>query len=253
MSDKETYFYSSEGANKESIKTAIEWLLEKTENAAYIAALTNNILLQGYVKEILGDDVVKYLIKNGSVSYGDILITLVTRRKKIFDGGGKPMLVIYPNREYLDELDSISNISSLMVVPWIMDDVSEWVKIRGAIDIRLNYMHQPSSNLNPVVAEALKDITSLVNVHTGVIHPLDKATVVHAFRKLRKAGESYHRLEVKSWLVQNGWRNDYAEEVADIAERIQQGRRVRGGRDPFKRNIVKTWRARAKVVSENVD
>jgi hypothetical protein len=97
-----------------------------------------------------------------------------------------------------------------------------------------------------VVVEALKSLTHAVNLTTGLGHPSDKLAAIQMFKALKKVRENFVPDEVRAWAVRNGWRADHARALGDLAQKIQNGRTVRGGNRPFWRdNIIEIWRESA--------
>ena len=93
-----------------------------------------------------------------------------------------------------------------------------WVLTHDAQPINGEIESQPRSLIeNDVVVVALKTLTAIVNVSTGLSQPSDRETAVQIFSKLRDAGEYYQPYEVKAWLIRNGWKATYAQEVADLS------------------------------------
>jgi hypothetical protein len=255
MSPKETYYIDSEGPAKSAVEEAISWLLRNTKEIGYIAVMGYGTL-QGYIKEVLGDRAIKSLTrKNGQIRIKGKTLTLVTERRKIYNARGEPIVAFYPNKKFLDEVDSISNVSALLVVPWLKKDIEGWVRTYNASKLNKS-PKKPLSLLidNRVVVEALKGLSAIVNKATGLSDPRDRDTAVQTFTKLRDAGEFYDPGSVKSWLVRHGgWKAPLAEEVAEVAQEVLEGRRLRKGREMYKKNIIDIWRKEAKKNKDKGD
>lgn len=167
---------------------------------------------------------------------------MITQKRKIWSGNGRPILAFYPSSKFLDVLDSIPDVSALCVVPWMKPEVEPWMITHNAQSVN-GEKSQPIKTIeNGVVVEALKTLTALANVSTGISHPSDRETVVQIFIKLRDAGECYNPEEVKNWLIRNGWKATDAQEVADISQKILERKPLRRGKNKFRRGIVNRWR-----------
>ena len=134
MSEKNSYFIRTEGPDHDAVKKAFTWLLKNSKAKAFLAiAVIGN--LTGVIGEVLGERIVKVLGKEGRVVISGIEIILVTKRKIIYDGENSPLLAFYPSSKYLDELDSIRNVSAMLVVPSAMKDIELWIEARNASEL----------------------------------------------------------------------------------------------------------------------
>lgn len=100
---------------------------------------------------------------------------------------------------------------------------------------------------DPVVEAALKTLTRSVNLSTGLGHPSDRDSAIWLFRKLKQAKITYNPMEIKGWLVRHGWMAEYANDVKEVAEKIQHGKRLRTHSkvEPWVKHIVDLWREEA--------
>ncbi len=94
----------------------------------------------------------------------------------------------------LKQIDGLLGVEAIIVVPWTPNDTAEWQRVWNPqiIDNELpegvpaSTQDAPAHEaLSPVVIEGLKLLSSLVNVSTGISHPLDKPRAVALFRALR--------------------------------------------------------------------
>lgn len=100
---------------------------------------------------------------------------------------------------------------------------------------------------NTVVAEALRLLTSRVNVARGLTHPNDKAAAVKLLRLLISAGEQFEPEELKVWASRHGWSQRGANQLYAVASALVDGRTVRTNRlGGWKPDIVETLRERAR-------
>ncbi|MDP1539160.1 MAG: DUF1889 family protein [Moraxellaceae bacterium] len=80
--------------------------------------------------------------------------------------------------------------------------------------------------MTPLVEEALKSLTVMVNLSNGILHPSDESAAKEYFKALYKEGEPLIGLEVTQWAVANGWQPKHAKELGDLAQKIGSGGRV---------------------------
>ncbi|MCE9853269.1 DUF1889 family protein [Shewanella chilikensis] len=80
--------------------------------------------------------------------------------------------------------------------------------------------------MTPLVEEALKSLTIMVNLSTGIIHPSDESAAKEYFKALYKEGEPLIGSEITNWASANGWQPKHAKELGALAEKIGSGGRV---------------------------
>src|SRR5690606_24033833 len=151
----------------------------------------------------------------------------------------------YPNKKLLDKIDNMRGVTDVLVIPWSLQEVQYWIDTWQAIEFGASEHQTETTFSDPVVEEALKSLTSRVNLSSGIAHPRDKATAVDLFKKLKVAKIAYDPSEIRGWLVRHSWRSDDADAVKDIATKIQQGKSVRAAQGGGADDIVSVWRERA--------
>jgi hypothetical protein len=123
------------------------------------------------VSEHEGLSLLKELLttKDHIAKISGVVIKLVISENIPTDGEDKPLLAISPSKEFLDRLDTIPNITKMMVAPHGTDEVDEWAKRNNAkyyYDIgdesQVN-KNTKTVELDPVVKVALEDLTNTIN------------------------------------------------------------------------------------------
>ena len=246
MSKRESLFIYSEGPSSNSVKKAFEWLVKYPSEKGFLAVMGYGNL-RGAISDVLGDKAVKTLIKKGSLVLSGKEILLITKRKPTYSGDNLPLVVFFPTSKFLDEMDSIPNVSAMLVVPWIMKEVEPWIRTWNATELGAKKKKVvPTLVKNKVVEQALKSLTACVNVSTGITHPRDKDRAVQTFIILRDGGEMFTPDEIKAWLIaKGGWKATDAQEVAEVAQKVLDRRRLRRGRPTWRKGILKIWRKEA--------
>ncbi len=80
--------------------------------------------------------------------------------------------------------------------------------------------------MTPLLREALKTISSSINISTGLTHPNDKNRVKELFKHLHEKGEVLLANEIEEWTVTNGWQKNDANELGALAQQIGMGKKV---------------------------
>jgi hypothetical protein len=146
----------------------------------------------------------------------------------------------------LQGLEWASGLKAFAVVPWDEDEIETWRQARGAVDLlgRQPVPEAPKIG-DPVVEEAMRSLTRIVNLSTGVRHPRDRSMAIHAFRILKRNGHDYDPAEIRAWAMANGWAADDARELGEYAEGVQRGKAYQAGPSMHNRQIIRTWRKKA--------
>ncbi len=99
---------------------------------------------------------------------------------------------------------------------------------------------------NRVVIQALNDLSAYVNKSTGITHPLDRDAAIETFMILRDGREDFNPKEVKAFLISDGWAIDDAKDVAKLAQKVLDGKKLSlqyGGH--YRPDILEIWRKEA--------
>ena len=208
--------------------------------------------LDGVISRVLDRDLVKRLMRDKSVyvSYerAHLTLCLLTDRSDPYSPHEGPALLLYPNTRLLEKIDDRYAITDVLVIPWIMEDIEEWIQIWNAQELGKEDNRRSESEFSDLVVEAaLKSLTNRVNLSTGLGHPLDRDAAIWLFRKLKQANIKYSPIEIKGWLVRHGWRSEYANDVKEVAAKILSGKRLRthSRGEPWVKHIVEIWREEA--------
>jgi hypothetical protein len=244
------YFIRSDGPEPESVRKAFSWLLQSAKPRGFVAVHVY-ANLDGMIRETIGDAVVKALRTRGRIVVQGSEIVLLTEHKLVYNGQNSPLLAFYPNPKFLDELDSIPSISAMLVVPWNFSEVEPWIRARSASELGVPSVTPTGPSVQSrVVEQALKGLTLRVNLSTGISHPRDHAAAVQMFEILKRAGESFSPDEVKAWLIgKGGWKATHAQDVAEVAQKVLEGRRLRTAMPAWAPNILEIWRQDAEKMT----
>jgi len=239
------YFIRSSGADKNTLKKAVSWLLEMGDRG-YIATPSFRGL-DGPVGEELGKPAVYDLKSKGVTTIMGKQITMITKTTMILDAKGAPLLAVYPYGHFLDSLDSIHNVSSMLVLPWSMQEIETWIRSWGVKELGGKRTHAGvDESGSRTTFEAMKEICGRVNPSTGIERPADRDSFVQAFVMLKDAGEVFIPGDLKIWLIANqGWTAIRAEEVAELAAEVLLGRMVSQGSPVWPEGQVAAWRKKS--------
>lgn len=80
--------------------------------------------------------------------------------------------------------------------------------------------------VNPILRKAVETLSHVVNVSTGLTHPLDESRAKELFKSLHKEGIPLNANDVYSVAVENCWPERHAKKLSELAEKIGNGGRV---------------------------
>ena len=245
MAKRVSYFIRAEGPDRGAVKKALEWLLQVSPAKGFIAVpgLRN---LDGVLAEELGPSAVTDLKTKGKAIVSGREMCVITRLKPVPSADNAAIVAFYPYGRVLDALDAIRDVSAILIVPWSMQEIDHWVSMWNAKELgkpkksdRADYVS------NRVVEEALWDISDRVNVPAGMEHQTDRDLIIHALLILKEGGEEFTPSSLKSWLVANGgWKATHAQEVAEAAAEVLEGKRTIHGKSAWPADTLQKWRAR---------
>lgn len=156
------------------------------------------------------------------------------------------VLVVYAHKDLLDIVDDEAGLSTIVAVPWAMDEIGYWIETWDPSIVGEDGEAAADEETllvdNPVVERALSSLTSLVNLSTGLSHPSDRNRAVALFEALLEHGEDYDPDAVRAWALRNGWNTDGGDELRDVARGVAEGRQLgTGDRAEWAQGRVREW------------
>jgi hypothetical protein len=242
------FYVGVDTGRTDEVTVGLRWLMDRLESGAegLIVAPTMSQFESSYLVDAIGDAVAQALRRNRVIAGpGGSRIraeTGQTFRRSSWRGG--PVLVLWPSERLLDQLSDDTRVTELCAVPWLFDELEDWIAGHQATDLTGQGDAPAAPTItDPVVEKAMQSLTSRVNLSTGLGHPLDHDAAVGAFRALRRAGHRWTGDEIQAWAVAHGWTDRHARQLRGIAERIAAGRTVRSRGRGWREDIVAVWEA----------
>ncbi|MEV8565603.1 hypothetical protein AB0436_08500 [Streptomyces sp. NPDC051322] len=165
---------------------------------------------------------------------------LVNRRSNVEHvtgrGGGSirgngPVLMAWPDMAAIGELVQYSGdrIRALCVIAWNEDEIRPWVTTaRPAILGDDRAWEELTPQLDPVVVEALTNMTSMVNLNNTIsASGFDKDVVVGHLLALHDASIRMDGKAMQGWVLANGWAGRNPEHLAKYVADINAAKRPR--------------------------
>jgi len=163
----------------------------------------------------------------------------------------QPVLVAcWPSAKDLDMLDGLPGLKALVVVPWNEGEIGTWRDARHAVDLLGHRPPTPEPTISdPVVEIAMTDVTTRVNLSTGLSHPDDRSAAIQALQILKRNGHHFQPDEIRAWAMANGWKADHARQLGEYAAGVLAGKAYRTGRQQWVSHIINRWRKEAAAES----
>ncbi|MBN8807814.1 MAG: hypothetical protein J0I47_06215 [Sphingomonas sp.] len=151
---------------------------------------------------------------------GDLMLQHETMQTLRYGANNAVIVVFYAEDKILDFVDGLAGVAGVVAVPWPLDGAKGWTD-RWTPRVHGQPVQAPAPLLtDPVIEQALRSLSRMVNLSHGVMNPRDKQHAEETLRILRAKGHSAPGDRIKSWAVREGWKPGAAEELAKLAGRI---------------------------------
>lgn len=171
------------------------------------------------VADSLGDNGTKELLKGNTVEIKDGISLLLESPKTLRDSTAATVaLAVYLGARDLRIADGLCNLKSIIFLPWISEDGEGWQQSWNAMVLGEKFPEN-QLDLHPELEQKLKNLTGHINLSTGLSHPCDMEAAKHMFSYLVANSIPFEPSKIRSWVLRNGWRPDFAEDVYELAGR----------------------------------
>ena len=181
--------------------------------------------LFGEIEKLLGAFAVKKLRKVGYcyIDETDFVIRLLTQRTFSLTTINNSVLAAFTSEESLAVLDDKRQyISSVVVVPWTISDVSFWKYTWDYKSISVDGTEQlvsNSINANQDLIDTICKITKTVNVSDNLSHTSDVEFAKRRLQELRERSIPFDCKQVKALALRNDWKIAGAVKLMNICEK----------------------------------
>lgn len=245
MRTRERYYIDAYGADDPAMTALVQKAIEiehRLGNITRIVFVADGLQNTGWMERQYGHDGVKQLKKGARLpgsnitakfesvnNYdpidGEIVITLGLRSKDIL------------------KLDDNFNIAAVLALPWAHDDVEEWARLTGAINIQSGVPAAAFEPLPCVVTKALDDLSFSINMSTGILHSSDNDLAKTYLRALSKYGYELNALSIEAYLInQKAWSKSHADDFIVIVNKINTGKSFHGGDKTYLKYHIDRWK-----------
>lgn len=183
-------------------------------------------LTSGSLHDTLGESVHRALVKGQPVKLpSGAQMRCETVKTLQWVSQPSVLIAVYAGQSMMDKIDALQNLVAVVAVPWTPDSIENWVKtwspkILGQ-PTKPAKAPKPVASLiaDPVVEQAMKSLTSIVNRAHNVLHAGDEDHAKRILRILRSNNHQESTENIKLWAIKNGWLPKAAERLAELAEK----------------------------------
>jgi hypothetical protein len=247
--DKECLYVDVDNnQSNENFNIGIRWLLDNAGGNEGGLIATLGLRNMEACSEYDGMRALKTLVKNVPhvAIINDRKLELITESNIPFNGKNRPLLVIHPMKKFLDKLYNVENIPKMLVIPWIMEEIQEWVQYSNASKLGESKIKKPQFNFSEVVYLALEHMSESLNTDYSLAKPNNKDAAVNILKILYENGEHFSPEEIKICLISD-FRvpAELAEEISQVADGIRHGKRYETFAH-YDNRIIDYWRKESK-------
>ncbi len=134
------YHVNSTGYSKDGfvrgLKKSLELSIKNKTKEVALAINTKQQLRRGIISDVLGDNFVKDIDKNGCVSIGGVSIYLLTERiASNFKKG--VILACHPSSQFMEKLAKDYRATDIVYIPWALEEYTDYLSQNKSIEISL--------------------------------------------------------------------------------------------------------------------
>jgi len=132
----EYYYIDTTAPGPSIIQRGLRWLIDDNDGKSVVLHIPTLGNLDGNLETALGEQNTKNLKKNKSTNIEGTTVNLSSDGSMATRMGITKILCLYSRSKELDKIESrFNSMAKILVVPWISEDISEWVKVRRATKI----------------------------------------------------------------------------------------------------------------------
>lgn len=174
------------------------------------------------LRRVIPESEVKKLCRGEVISLPfNITMNLMSYKSVSLLSSDSMVIGVYLAAESHDDLDSLTSVQAVMLIPWLEDEGKDWLMTWPDVTILgNNTWNVHPMPLPPNVESVLRQLTNGINITTGISHPSDLATAKAALGKIKPYIAGVASDDIRKWAKRNGWRPKDAKDLAQLAAKI---------------------------------
>lgn len=249
--EKKRFYINTRGNDDEAYREAMQFACQLADNDPEIkrvVLLAHTKSNTGWLERLYDRETVKKLF-NG-IKFKDCNPTFIIKTKKTYSDPHPPQDVVITmglDTEDVMKVDDFYGVKAIIAIPWLPERLQEWVQTWAPMDIRTNEQPDTFPLPNPIVQEAMKELTSDVNMTTGIHHHSDEHQAKTYVRALHKYTDGLDGEVVAAYMVRElGWDTEHAKDVKKLIDTLNDGKYFKGGDKTYLKNHIKRWKEKLK-------
>jgi hypothetical protein len=222
------FFLDAYGPDAAAEREGVEWLAREARRLDLAGAvIVPSVDAIRNLGRAIGFDAAEYAKKNRYFTLDGVRLEVFSGRTQpgVFAG---PLLVPWANDAMVASTEECRP-PAICAIPWAEDDLAEWKRAHDPIDVRTGEpLGEAPVELTPLVTQALRSLTTIVNQSTGIHHPSDAQHARQLLKALYIVGEPLDESEIRTWAIAHGWEPRHADNLGELAAKIAAGKRVKG-------------------------
>lgn len=222
---KKRFLFKNQGPDDEVLVKALRYAVEVSsqsndKNIHLVFPQKSNFEstnLGKIIDQIFGVGSVKKLCKGESIGNLDFILP----SKISSNNSSGTVLAIYCTPNDMNKIDSNSYANSIIYVSYFLEEADIWESTW--YNNGLNIIHgEPSQQIEILpeeITSALKRLTSIVNLSTGLAHPSDQKHAQRIFKELQEKGCKADEQAVANWAIANGWNASHLGDLKKLTKR----------------------------------
>ena len=247
--EKIRYFNDNTGPIKEvevlAFKKALQ-LCNELDNIDEVILLIHTKNNTGYLERIFETRNLNPYFKGVKLDAKYPLFKIETVRTFSDSWQKKVILICFGLRsEELSKYDDFESPKAIIAHQWKSPDIQNWAKSWGAINLDSEEKIERLPFPNKVVQEALNDLSSSINMSTGITHPMDEELCKTYLRALNKYDYNLDADEIFAYLTTElNWNSDNTNDVIKLINKLNSGGYFKGGSKTGLQSYIKDWKSR---------
>lgn len=174
--------------------------------------------------------------------------TKITYEKSKYSSPEEDVVVAFGmDLKDLEVIDDYYCVKYIIAVPWLKDKTMPWIERWNAEEITGAKRDSGKAGVSEIVKVAMKELSSIINMSTGISHPSDNDRAKTYIRALHKYESELNAHSVVSYLVAElGWTSSHANDVGKLITTLNEGRYYKGGEKTGLQVYYKRWKEKAK-------
>jgi len=246
-----TKFYIDTEANDDkAYQLAMQFACELSKNDSEIKKIVLYIHTKqntSWFARFYGDDVVKKLF-NG-LKFNDCpamfkFETKLTYKKSQYGNSSDVVICCGIDSDDILKIDDYHSVKYIIAIPWIKKLTEKWIRTWSAKEISgKKNSEEKYSEPSSIVKLAMQELTSKINMTTGINHPMDNDRAKTYIKSLHKYEKELDADLVGAYLVRElNWDTRHAKDIEKLIETLNSGRFFRGGQKTGLQNYYKRWK-----------